>query len=270
MVNRKEAKQIKTRSEKEAAYLDYPPNPDYGRGVFRRRIRLTGSAGKVFAALEDCSHGFTVTVHHDGVSVTDIQTAALRIPLTSCGGATEPIKRLVGAKLQDSSPELHLRADPRANCTHILDLSVLAIAHALRGECARQYDVEVSDEAGCDALLYVYRDGLLVHCWSASQFTLTAPSHLQGKTLFRGFAAWATEQFSGDNQEAAFVLQKGYFVAQARRYDINSLAGEAATKHKEMQGNCYSYSPGVVEQAFRTENSLRDFSDCEERLLTFK
>ncbi len=35
--------------------------------------------------------------------------------------------------------------------------------------------------------------------------------------------------FSDIKQEATFILQKGYFVAQARRYNIPKLAGEPGT-----------------------------------------
>ena len=253
----------------ETTPLNYPDNPHYGSGTFRRRIRLTGEPGKVTAELEDCNHGFRSVIFHDGQQVTDVQAEALRIPLTTCGGAIDPIKSLIGVTIDSSAALINSTVNPKANCTHLYDLSVLAIAHAKRGEVTRQYDVEIEDEVDGKAESRVLRDGQVVFAWQTSQWQIQAPVAYKDKPLYKGFAAWANQAFSGDDQEAAFVMQKGYFVSQARIYDIDKLAGEPATNHPSMLGVCFSYSSPRVEQAVRTAAATRDFSDCPEQLLKF-
>lgn len=249
--------------------LNNPQNPDYGNGIFRRRIRLVGEPGKVIAELEDCNHGFRSVVFHDGVKVTDVQAETLRVPLTTCGGAIEPIKALSGTLIDSSTLAINSAVSARANCTHLYDLSLLAIAHANRGSVTRQYDVEVDDEIDGRAESRVLRDDRLVFSWQTSQWQILAPSHLKDKPLFKGFAAWASNAFKGDQQEAAFVLQKGYFVAQSRIYDIEAFAGLPAINNTPMHNACYSYTSPILEQAYSNTGAIRDFTDCPEQLLKF-
>lgn len=247
----------------------FPLNPNFGNGVFRRRIRLQGKPGQVIAELEDGYHGFRSVVSHNGEVVTDVKGQALRAPLTTCGGAIEPIKAMIGLPL--SAPSLTIKRDvnPRANCTHLYDLTVLAIHHCLRGNVSRQYDISVEDEVDHPTTSKILRDGVEILSWQTHQWAIVEPTNLTGNPLFKGFSLWASEAFSGDEKEAAFALQKGYFVSQARIYDMDKAAGRPATDDPSMLGVCYSYSPGVVEQAVRSKNSSRDFTDTPEQLLKF-
>ena len=106
-----------------------PTNPDYGDGLYRRRIRLTALDREVTGELEDDCHGFRVRVSHDGAAVTDISADTLRVPLTTCSGAIRPLRALVGTRLHTPPPAIVAAVDPRANCTHLYDLTLLAIAH---------------------------------------------------------------------------------------------------------------------------------------------
>jgi hypothetical protein len=244
-------------------------NPDYGTGVFRRRIRLTGSNDKVFAELEDTNHGFRAHIYHDGIKVTAVEGEAIRFPLSTCGGAIEPIKALTGTPLNSPAKDITVAVDPRANCTHLYDLAVLAIGHCSRGESVRQYDLEVDDPVGDEAAeSRAYCNGELILSWQVKEWALTEGPHT-GKPLYKGFSAWANEAFSGDKQEAAFALQKAYFVSQARRYKMDALAGTPANDQAAMNGVCFSYSPPNIDKAIRNANKTRDFSDFPERLLKF-
>lgn len=250
--------------------MHYPLNTDYGTGVFRRRIRLQGLPGKVVAELEDCCHGFRSVVYHDGKKVTDVQAEALRIPHSTCGGAVAPIKAMIGMPLATAAKNINREVNPRANCTHLYDLTVLAVAHCLRGETERLYDVAIDDEPDEQAVsASVSRDGKTVLNWQTHQWIIQEPAALAGKPLYKGFAAWANQAFDGDEQEAAFVLQKGYFVSIARRFDSDKMAGAAAANDESMIGVCYTYSPDVVAGAFRMDHSTRDFTDTPEQLLKF-
>tara|TARA_R110000772_G_scaffold213761_2_gene324309 strand:+ start:15421 stop:16185 length:765 start_codon:yes stop_codon:yes gene_type:complete len=244
-------------------------NPHYGTGVYRRRIRLMPGEGHVCAELEDNNHGFRVGIEHDGRSITGITGDALRTPLSTCPGALARLQRLVGANVHSDATQLSRRADPASNCTHWLDLCILAINHIPRGAVDRQYDVAVTDERDGASELSVHCNGVAVHLWHASGLALTAPEPLAGRTLFRGFSSWARDCFSGDALEAALVLQRGNFVAQARRFaDALGKANEPVKKHQN--GNvCYSYSAEIVEQAIHRPHSVRDFTETPELLLKF-
>lgn len=244
-------------------------NPDYGTGVFRRRIRLSGSPGALLGELEDCSHGFRVTVLHDGQRITDVRGEGLRIPLNTCAGAVEPIKALVGIAIDTDPAQVNAQVNPRANCTHLYDLSVLAIAHCARGNSVRQYDVVIPDETDAPTDACVYIDDRLALQWGLWQWDIKYPEQFVGKPMHRGFAQWVNATLKGEEKEAAFILQKGYLVAQARRYDMDRTAGDRAIHDTAMQGVCYSYSPGVVEHAYRLKRTVRDFTDAPEELLKF-
>jgi hypothetical protein len=249
--------------------IEYPLNPHFGEGIFRRRIRLNGQAGKVIAELEDGYHGFRSVVYHDGKRITDIQAEALRFPLTTCGGAIAPIKALIGTDLTTSAADINRQVDPRANCTHLYDLSVLAIRHCLRGIADRCYDISVDDEVDQPTLSTVFIDGKPALSWKVRQWSIIEPAILAGKPLYKGFANWANKTFTGDEQEAAFILQKGYFVAQARTFDMDKMAGTSVDDQPSMQGVCYSYSEPVVNRALRRDNISRDFTHTPEQLLKF-
>jgi hypothetical protein len=253
------------------ALPDYPPNPQYGQGQFRRRIRLEQGDGFVRGALEDTNHGFSVTVYHDGERVTAIDPEAKRVPYTSCPGARDPIKGYVGVEFRTGLRELNLHMPPSANCTHLLDLTIMTIRHAASPDVVRQWDVTVTDQtADRDSVCTVLRDGEAIFRWRARDLQLTDPPELTGKPFYLGFGRWASKHFPPDELEAAFILQKGYFVSLARHFDMEQMAGEPALASKDgMGGACYTYSSPAIEHGVRTSGSLRDFSDSDEKLLKF-
>lgn len=255
-----------------ATLPDHPLNPRYGRGLYRRRIRLTQYQHEVHGELEDDCHHFRVTLQHDGRVVTAVLGEALRVPLTSCPGALTPLQGLVGIALDEPSASIAAQVKPRNNCTHWYDLSLLALAHAAAREAVRVYDVEVVDQPadGAAARAEVFLNGESVHHWQLDRTTIVEPQAFAGNPMLRGFSAWATEAFDGAKREAAFVLSKGVFVAFSRIFDMRDTGGRPALEHTNMLGACYSYSPGVVETAVRQHDSVRDFSAVPEQLLTIK
>ncbi len=245
-------------------------NPSYGQGVFRRRIRLSQIADTIVGELEDCMHGFRSTIVHDGSKVREVLGETLRYPMSTCPGATEPLQELLELPLAMSAEEINKAGNPFGNCTHLYDLSILAIAHSQYHTAIRQYDVEVEDEidGACEARVFL--DGELIHQWQTSLFQVESPAKLKGKTLFKGFSRWAKQNFAGPELEAAHVLQKGYFVAQARRYNTEKAAGQSALHEQAQRNVCYSYSDGIVEKAVRLGGNSRDFTNTPEQLLKFQ
>ncbi|MCB1704158.1 MAG: DUF2889 domain-containing protein [Halioglobus sp.] len=251
---------------------NYPTNPDYGGGVYRRRVRLVNSAGQVCGELEDDCHGFRVQLQHDGSVVTGVSGSALRVPMSTCGQAIKPLQALVGIALDAPLPEVVASVRPRGNCTHWLDLALLALAHARRDDAERIYDVEVDDQAAdsSPARAEVFLDGESVHRWMLDGTTVVKPQAFAGNPMLKGFSAWANKAFDGDEREAALLLSKGFFVALSRRFDMSNSSGQSALEHTNMRGACYTYSEGVMERAVRNHDVVRDFSATPEQLLTFR
>lgn len=248
-------------------------NPHYGSGVFRRRIRLSRHAGHLHGALEDCNHGFQVTVFHQHNIVTDIKPQFMRIPFTTCGGAETPLKKLLGASLSATPAELLALAPPLSNCTHLHDLTLLTIGHGQREVDVVQYDVEVSDAKEGVSDLRVWRrvddeEPILMHHWQSQNYMIASPPELKDKPLFMGFSRWANEMFKDIANEAAFVLQKGNLVSIGRMLDVNAMTGSRA-KDENDRVACHTYSPENSANAIRLGNTVRDFTHTPEQLLKF-
>jgi hypothetical protein len=196
----------------------------------------------------------------------------MRIPLTTCAGAYDRLQRLVGKSIQQSTKELVAQIDPSSQCTHWFDLALLTISYCRRSEheAERIYDVEVPDEADGAVNVKLWCNQQLLLDWQIADWVIQAPNNFAGNTLFKGFAAWANAIEDETVQEAAFILQKGYFVSRARRFDIAKLEDEPANKHTMMRGACFSYSEPQVDIAKRTIGTVRDFTDCPEQLLKFQ
>ena len=145
------------------------------------------------------------------------------------------------------------------------------MAHVGTGQPVRVYDAEVDDmpSDGDPARAEVFLNGESVLSWKLDWTSIVEPESLAGKPVLQGFSAWANDHYQGAEKEAAFVLSKGVFVGLARTYDMSNIGGQRAMDHNPMLGVCYSYSEGVVENAIRSHNSVRDFSHHPEQLLKF-
>ena len=252
---------------------DYAPqaplNADYGKGCYRRVVLLDApDAQTVAAALEDDPHAFSIRLSHDGSSVTGVSAHAERYPLSTCSGATTPIRALVGAPLSVASLELKRHANPRSNCTHLFDLAAWAIAHAARGaRGTTRYEIDVPDAIDGRHEAALRRDGVEVLRWVLKHGCIEAPAVYAGQQVLGGFTRWASSTLAGEELEHALMLARGYFVSLARIYDMAAAGSHPAAEHPMPSGSCYSYSPGVVEEAWSLPGNRRDFSDEPAALL---
>ena len=244
-------------------------NPNYGGGIYRRRIRLVHKPAQIVAELEDTTHGFRLTLSHNEKQVINITAEPIRYPFDTCPGAVASLQPLINCPLDIDSRTIRRVLNPGRNCTHLYDLALLALAHCRRPEQHRIYDISVPDERENGTGIRVSRDGLLQHEWQVNRHHIAAPSPLAGKPLMRGFYSWASAEFSDDALEAACVLQRGYFVAQSRRHDYMNAAGRMAREDNMPDGACYTYSAGVVEHAVHTGGMGRDFTAAPDQLLKF-
>lgn len=245
------------------------PDPNYGGGVFRRRLRLAVVAREVEVDLEDGNHAFRLTLRHDGERVTAIEPTYIRHPFTTCPGSAAFLTALVGRPL-DEPPDERRLPERRHSCTHVTDMARLALDHAREVGLQRLYDIAVDDERDGHSHARITCNGQPVHAWIIARQLITAPVELAGRPLMQGFHAWAREAFSGLALEAAIALQRGCFVAQTRRYTLTPVREHPAIGDGMPDGVCYSYSTPVVQRAERIEGSKRDFTHNADALLRFE
>jgi hypothetical protein len=244
-------------------------NPNYGSGVFRRRILLRSAGQRVIAELEDDNHAFRISMGHDGRVITEIESEFLRVPKSTCDGARDPLMVLVGSPLSNSPLALCDRTDPRANCTHAFDLLSLAVTHAKREEKQRQYDALLWDECEGEMRFELQRNGedFLSGMLRGGEFI--SPDPFTGKNLRKGFTSWARDALDHEQLEAALVLQRAHFVSITRRILMDGLAGSRVADEPMAKGVCYSYNPGVIEGSINTPD-VRDYSEAPEKMLAFR
>ncbi len=250
--------------------LPFKPNPLYGTGVFRRRVRLRKQESKgrsteqlVIADLEDDNHRFRIMLYHDGQVVTRIEGEALRYPLTTCPGSLDLLKELVGTPLSDDPRSLGVRLDPRRFCTHQFDLAGLAITHALRDGIEQQYDIIVHDQTVGEDMCGWHKveaaiNGQTVFKWDLKDFVIQSEGLWNNVSIMHGFSKWAVGHLSGSELEAALILTRAVFVSNSRRFDISSMAGKPALVAFMQKDVCYSYRSPIVEQATYVGDAFKD------------
>jgi hypothetical protein len=245
-------------------------NPEYGSGVFRRRIRLTKTATSVVAELEDCSHAMRLTLHHHNGVISGIEGEVLRAPVNTCAEAPTRLQEFVGHALNGSNDVWIKQIDPSQQCTHLHDIALMAISHAQGDDPVRQLDIAITDEANSVMNAEILLNGAAIHRWQVKNREIIAPEKLKGKPLFKGFIPWVREELSSEEQVCALAMQRGLLVSNARRWDMPSVYGKPADTFGPGKNICYSYSETRIHSAWRSVDSVRDFTDTPEQLLKFK
>lgn len=234
------------------------PSPNYGTGVARRHVQLTSQPGCVEGYLVDIFHELRCRVEHDGRIITRVTGEAIRVPTTACPSAAAALEELVGMEIGTGISGFYADGRARRNCTHLFHLAVLCAAQAGRAEPYRTYEAIIPDETDSPVQISVLCDGAEVHSWTIRSARITHPQSLAGQPLLAGFSSWASKAFSGSALEAANVLTQTYFIAQARRYDTDAVAGEVLGANSPMLGVCFAYSLPQVETARYIGGNYRD------------
>jgi hypothetical protein len=237
----------------------YPPNPAYGKGIYRRRIRLRRQALSVLAMVDDTHHAMWCRIHHDGARITGIEAAFNRVPTSTCFSAGQPLRELIGLPLDIGRRELYGGGRPQRNCTHQFDAAALALTHARRPEADLVFDVVVPDETDEPVAAQVLRNGSPILQWRIQEAQILLEG-LPPAPLMRGFAAWAFGRFEGEELEAAFVLQRGYFVSRARRVLADAPLGLRNRDNPGLAGVCHSYIEPQWAVGVKLTNHVRDFT----------
>lgn len=246
----------------------FGPNRLYGKGVFRRHISLTKpSHNSVLAALEDDCHAVQILLKHDNINVTEIEAKWHRYPLTSCTGAVDAIQSAVGCPLSTNILAPRDYFDSKQNCTHISDLTCIAIVHASRNEDNRLYEVEVTDAQDGVSIAGLLCNGRLEMEWTIKNSTIVAPNSFAGRSPTEGLSSWARNTLDLRELEYCIILQMSAFVAVSRLFDLNSMAGQNAAS-SQRQGTCFATQPERFNTALRLA-SQKDFTNTVDTILKF-
>jgi Protein of unknown function (DUF2889) len=232
------------------------------RPVLNRVIRIAASKHVVRVALEDDFHHFRVALHHDGHSVTAIESEGLRTPWSLCPAAGKELRALIGAPIVDGITSTVGWTDARNQCTHQFDMAALAIAAAARGNVSRRYDVAVDDPRLADRHARLARDGVPLLDWTLDDQRIVAPAPFTERTIGSGFTAWAAATFDPDGAEAALVLRRGVFISRGRPFSQEL----DAMRHAHSSAGCWVTQPGRAPQAVRNVGSQLDFDGRRDAL----
>lgn len=243
------------------------PDPEYGRHVCHRAVRLTNFEGATIGELEDSVHAIRCRVEHDGEKVTAINAEFVRQPMSTCGGAMGQLETLVGTPLSTTLTQYYADGRARLHCTHGYDLVWWTIAHANRAETVRRYDIATPDHPpGQEVEVSLKVNGVPTVSWRVCDDIILGPDPFTGRHAMKGFVGWATENLEGDLLEAALVMNKGYFTSQSHLYiQQRGTMGEIA---KIFANSCWTYQSPRIEVTEQTM-SRRYFPDGE-GLLTFQ
>lgn len=172
---------------------------------------------------------------------------------------------LVGMDCPHISHAVVRATDATAQCTHLLELSGLAMALDAQGCDSRQYDIEVprrqvvaGGRSTTTALLA--RDGVDTLVWSLSNDVITSPARFAGVGLRLGMARWAIDNLNLPEAEAALVLRRCAVISMGREYDLDLQV------HAKANGSCFVQQPGRATGALRMRGTTWDFTTCPEAL----
>ena len=244
----------------------------YGRGVFRRRIRLVRKGpGEVVGELEDDFHHFRVILRHDDERVLTAEGQSPRAPWATCADGNGRIAEIHGMALAPDATAIGQVADARLHCTHTFDLAGMCVAHAWRqvhgGAAVRQYDCAVPDGYGDGRPGVECRmDGRPHLAWTMDGGVIRGPEPFTGVSLGAGFLRFCREHLDADAAEAAVALRRAVYISAGRtqQHDWFATAGEVAGA---LEGTCHTYQPDVVAVSFRRRGTQLDFTDHAEVLL---
>lgn len=245
-----------------------PPNPDYGSGCFRRRIRIDITDPQhASTGFEDDFHAFTLNLTHDGHSIQAIEARSLRFPAAICPEAQSRLQTLIGRPLTADRKTFLGYDNVRLHCTHLHDMLWLTMSHVLRGTTTHQFDIAIPDDRDDQSVAELRINGQPTLHWTIAGGKVLAPDTLAGASLRGGFNERLRAVYSGDMLEAAMVLQMGCLVSNGRRVRLGALDTLILPPDDRRIGRCFRFQWENVEKRPPSTHRVRDFTSSPERLL---
>ena len=238
----------------------YPPNPAYGTGVFRRRLRMAASEGVVRCVLNDPYHAMWVDLRVGNGRIADVCAGMWRTPKTACPGAVFALGELAGMEVASAAASIFAEGRAGRNCTHLLDIARFGLGCHLRDETARVLDLIVphSDAAG-RSRVRAEADGRVIHDWELDKGALTGAAGLAGPLLALGGAM--RERLGGIELEAALALRMAVFVAAGQAFVTDGPVPVRALDETERYGDCFAFSAPVLAGCIDNIGYVQNFTE---------
>jgi hypothetical protein len=230
------------------ALVTRAPIPDYAR-----RIEVLTSPGRVVAEMEDYVHHFRVELEHaDGV-VTRAVGTGVRVPWATCPLGAAGVARLAGAKIGPDSGETWVGGDRTDQCTHVIDLASVAVAHADRPSV--RYVARVSPAGGPRRHAVLRADGDPVLEWDLDDDVVQS-GHFAGlRVRSRELKQRMLALPDADQREHVAILRRACHIAPSRAVDLDDYA--VANEIGIIDSSCHTLQPDVARTSRRVRGSAR-------------
>jgi hypothetical protein len=224
------------------------PNPDYAR-----RIDVRTSPGRVVAEMEDFVHHFRVELEHaDGV-VTRAVGTGVRVPWTTCPIGAAGVARLAGAKVGPDTGDSWVGSDRTDQCTHVIDLAAVAVAHADRPSV--RYDARVSPGGGPQRRAVLLADGKPVLEWELEDDLVTSGQFAGLRVRSRELKQRMREMADADQREHVAILRRACHIAPSRSIDLDDY--QVASEIGIIDSSCHTLQPQIAGTSRRVRGSAR-------------
>jgi hypothetical protein len=224
--------------------------PHSGLTEYRRRIEVRPSPGVVEAELEDNFHHFALALTLDGSRISGVQPTGVRPPWDTCMSGATGVRLLHGMDLSMARDTKTWRSDPSMHCTHMADLTVIAVAHALDAQPLR-YDMLVRPP-----------DATVRDAWLFINGVETVEVHLDGEVATgpavfgdgvnissSSFGAWARAHLDSEWMEPYMAFRRALHIGRGAMFDFDAVA--VAGDLNGPDSTCFTYRPGIGERAKR-------------------
>lgn len=213
--------------------------------------------------LVDDFHHFRAIVRHRAGVVTDVQGESVRYPWDTCPGASEPLKQLVGMRLEGSLRAASRHTSSHTQCTHMFDAAAIAIARLGRNRGSVRYAMVVPDRREGRARVELARDGVKLLAWDLSESEITGPEPFRGHSLGSGLSNWAEKDLDPDISEAVLLLQRACVISGGRTMDLERIDRADRVQPNPM-GRCHTYQPERVTLGWRRIGSIRNLTQVDD------
>lgn len=229
--------------------------PDADRTVYRRRIEIVPGATGATGEMEDHHHHFRVRIIHDGATVGDVEATGVRAPWDTCATGADAIRSMIGLTIGEAGDPRAWGADRSVHCTHVADLALLTVRHALDVQPLR-YDVRIWPAARRHRVAVLEHNGSEVMRWELDGPLIAGPSPWDGVALDRSvFLPWIRAGLDAVGVEQAMILRRAATISIGNAYDLDDFA-VAADVHAADE-TCHTYRHEVALTARRVVGASR-------------
>jgi hypothetical protein len=222
--------------------------PDYAR-----RIDVRTSPGRVVAEMEDYVHHFRVELEHaDGV-VTRAVGTGVRVPWTTCPLGAAGVARLAGAKVGPDTGDTWVGSDRTDQCTHVIDLAAVAVAHADRPSL--RYLARVSPGGGPRRRAVLSADNEPVLVWELEDDLVTSGLFTGLRVRSSQLKQRMRELPDADQREHVAILRRACHIAPSRMVDLDDY--QVADQIGIIDSSCLTLQPSVAPTSRRVRGSAR-------------